>query len=391
VSPVGIDEKMLGHWNLLEDFEQVLRSLPQPRSAYGAASVRERSLDQVSYLKLFLFGLFNPVVRTLRGLSAASLLPRVQQDVCRGYVRLSAFSEMQHVVQPEWLERVFGELSRQTVAQGQQVDRRLATEQWLAQDGSVFKALPRMAWALYGVGPKGEAKGVRLHLTFNLVEAKPQEIQVTPAIACERKVWRKKWKRGQAYVGDRHFAQDYTVFYQLNQRGCSFVFRLKDNVAVEVEEELPLSEVDRARGIVRQAWVRLGALDKYRSTRVRLIWIESASKGPMILVTNLAESNAPAELVLQIYRWRWQIELFFRWIKCVLGCDHWFAESPEGTKIQLYLALIAALLFQRHFGVRPNRRIMELLQFYFFGVASSEDLREGLLRELARIAAAKKR
>jgi hypothetical protein len=298
---------------------------------------------------------------------------------------------MQHVVQPEWLERVFGELSRQTVAQGQQVDRRLATEQWLAQDGSVFKALPRMAWALYGVGPKGEAKGVRLHLTFNLVEAKPQEIQVTPAIACERKVWRKKWKRGQAYVGDRHFAQDYTVFYQLNQRGCSFVFRLKDNVAVEVEEELPLSEVDRARGIVRQAWVRLGALDKYRSTRVRLIWIESASKGPMILVTNLAESNAPAELVLQIYRWRWQIELFFRWIKCVLGCDHWFAESPEGTKIQLYLALIAALLFQRHFGVRPNRRIMELLQFYFFGVASSEDLREGLLRELARIAAAKKR
>ena len=383
---------MLGHWNLLESFDQVLRSVPPPASAgHIGLDRRRRSLDQSSYLKTFLFGLFNPVVRTLRGLSAASLLPRVQEEVCGRYIRLSAFSEMQHVVQPEWLERVFGELSRQSIAQGQQEDPR-AMEQWLAQDGSVFTALPRMTWALYGVGPKGEAKGVRLHLTFNLVEAKPQEVQVTPAIACERKVWREKWKRGQAYVGDRHFAQDYKVFKQLNIRDCSFVFRLKDNISVmEVEEELAVSPNDRARGIVRQAWVRLGAVDKYRSDRVRVIWVESKLKGSMILITNLTEEKASAELVLQIYRWRWQIELFFRWIKCVLGCDHWFAESPNGAKIQLYLALIAALLFQLHFGVRPNRRIMELLQFYFFGIASPEDLSQGLIRELGNIAKAKKR
>ena len=53
--------------------------------------------------------------------------------------------------------------------------------------------------------------------------------------------------------------------------------------------------------------------------------------------------------------------------------------------IEIYLALIAALLLQLYSGRRPNRRMMELIQLYLLGVASSQDLQAGWQRELLRL------
>ncbi len=149
------------------------------------------------------------------------------------------------------------------------------------------------------------------------------------------------------------------------------------------EEELPLSAEDQAAGVIRHAWVRLGAHEKKRSMRLRLVEIKTSDQH-LFLVTNLSLEVAAAELVGTIYRRRWSIELFFRWIKCILGCRHFFAESPAGVAIQLYLALIAALLFQHYTGRRPNKRIMELIQMYLSGWASAEDLAVLLQKHLAK-------
>ena len=61
-------------------------------------------------------------------------------------------------------------------------------------------------------------------------------------------------------------------------------------------------------------------------------------------------------------------------------------ESPQGVAIQIYLALIAALLMQLYTGRRPTKRLMELIQFYLLGVATVEDLEAGLEKEKARLA-----
>lgn len=101
-----------------------------------------------------------------------------------------------------------------------------------------------------------------------------------------------------------------------------------------------------------------------------------------------------AALAAQMYRERWQVEFFFRWIKCLLGCGHWLAESRQGATPQLYLVLIAALLLQLQCGRRPTRRMMELPHFYFQGQASVEELQRGLERaaqEAATAAASAKR
>ena len=137
---------------------------------------------------------------------------------------------------------------------------------------------------------------------------------------------------------------------------------------------------------MRQAWARLGATARTRSRRLRVVWVEAIRGEALILLTNLGPDVLPAQLVVLLYRRRWQVELFFRWIKCLLGCGHWLAESRRGATIQLYLALIAAVLLQLYTGRRPTKRMLELIQFYLLGVASPEELSRGLQGELTKLA-----
>jgi IS4 transposase len=124
--------------------------------------------------------------------------------------------------------------------------------------------------------------------------------------------------------------------------------------------------------------------------RVRVVWIQTEDNSPLIVVTNLSAEALAAELVSLLYRKRWKIELFFRWVKCILGCRHWLAESPSGVAVQIYLALIAALLLQLYTGRKPNKRMMELLQLHQMGIATTAELAMGLQRERVRLETRKK-
>jgi len=102
-----------------------------------------------------------------------------------------------------------------------------------------------------------------------------------------------------------------------------------------------------------------------------MVVVEVADKR-LVLVTD--RKDLSADLIALIYRYRWQVELFFKWIKCILGCRHLLAESPSGVAIQIYLALIAAMLLTRMTGKRPTKRQMEMLQFYISGQCSLSEL-----------------
>lgn len=345
---------------------------------------RQRLLSQVDYLSAFLFGLLNPVVRTMRGVCAATQLPRVQEQICGRPVSLASFSEAQALVDPQLLAEVFGQLSAE-VADQPATPR--DARRWFVQDGSLFEALPRMHWALWRRQGTTQAQ-VRLHLSLDLASASPARAVVTPGKTCERAVWRTQWQRGDAYVADTYFGEDYRLFWLLDHKAVSFVVRLRDEALIQVEQELPLSAADRSAGVVRTASVRLGAPQR-RSMRVRLVTVQTPG-GVLLLVTNLGAEELSAADVALLYKQRWHIELFFRWIKCLFGCRHWLAESAPGAALQLYLALIAALLLQLYTGTRPNRRMFELIQFYLLGVATLDDLCAGLDRERRQLARRKK-
>jgi hypothetical protein len=383
-----LTEKDLRNWDLLQVFEEAVERVFSQAALHPTFSRPARELSYRPYLSLFLLGLFNPVVESMRGLCALTQLKRVQEEVSRGPVSPASFSEMQHVLDPELLRQVFGAVRKQTPG-NPKADVRLVHLNLVAQDGSLWSALPRMAWAEYGVGRNGDAKGVRLHLRFHVTEDKPVDARITKGSDCERQALRQMCVPGQTNVGDRYYGEDYQLFGEIDLAQAFFVIRIKEDAVINVEEELVLSPQDQAAGVVRHAWVRLGARAKTRSIRLRLVEIRAGDQH-LLLVTNLRLDQASAELVGLMYRRRWSIELFFRWIKCILGCRHFFAESPEGVALQLYLALIAALLFQHYSGRRPSKRQMELIQMYLLGWATAEELVELLQKQMRRKPARKK-
>jgi len=385
VEPI-LTESQLHRWRFVEDFRQRLQQVLQPiQGGHPSWADPQRRLLYLDYLSLYLFGLLNPVVRTMRGLCSASRLNRVRQEICSRPVSLGSFSEAQHLLDPALLEKVFVDLSDELHQPGP-VDRSIQIRGWMAHDGTLWRALPRMSWALYGGGRGSQSRAVKLHLSFHVLEDKPVRATVRRGKDCERAVWQEHWRSGDAYIGDRYFGENYRLLDQLTQRQCAYVLRLREQSVITDEQELAVSLADRAAGVVRQAWAHLGV--RTRSGRVRVVWVQ-AEGHELILVTNLSPEELAAEQVSLLYRKRWQVELFFRWIKCILGCRHWLAESPEGVSLQVYLALIAALLLQLYTGSRPSKRMMELIQFYLTGVATLEELTEGLHRELQRLEKAK--
>jgi hypothetical protein len=95
--------------------------------------------------------------------------------------------------------------------------------------------------------------------------------------------------------------------------------------------------------------------------------------GTLVLATDLLD--VPAEIIALIYRYRWSIEVFFRFFKQILGCRHLLSTKPPGVLIQVYSAIIACLLINLWTGVRPTKRTVEMLAFYFMGVASEDEVR----------------
>jgi len=383
---IELTERDLSRWRLVQDFQQRLAQAADAVELHPSWAHPQRRLQCADYLSLFLLGLLNPVVRTMRGLCAASRLERVQQEICSRPVSLGSFSEAQAVLDPALLAEVFTQLTRELPRPEGSAGP--AGRTWLIQDSSLFDALPRMYWALWR--RQGQAQSqVRLHLSLDLAQNAPARAHITPGKGCERAAWRTQWQRGDAYIGDRYYGEDYHLFGELEDAGVAFVVRLRDEAVIQVEEELPLSEADRQARVIRSAWVRLGCKARCRSRRLRVVWVQTA-KEVLRLVTNLGPEALAAGDVARLYQQRWQVELFFRWVKCILGCRHWLAESPQGAAIELYLALIAALLLQLYTGQAPNRRMLELIQFYLLGVASLDELERGLDAERARGARRKK-
>jgi hypothetical protein len=374
-----ISEAELSRWRLIEEFERRLERAAVAGKKPRTFSDARRKLGQKDYLSLLLFGLFNPVVDSMRGLCAASRLQRVQEEICSAKVSLGSFSEAQAVVDPGLLQRVFAELAAEQQSRNfQHADKRLEPyrAKLLIIDGTLWRALPRMAWALWRY-QHGKESALRLHLKFNLLEEKPVGALVTSARCCERAVLRTQLAAGEFYVGDRYYGEDYALFSELERTGCFYLLRLRQEARFQVMEEWPLSAADQAANVIFDGLVRLGAGKSRQEELVRLVRVQS-ERSELLLVSNKAREELSAELLGLIYRSRWRVELFFKWLKCILGCRHWLAESQPGVALQVYCALIAALLLLRRSGRRPGKRAMEMIRFYLLGYATLDELSAAL-------------
>jgi hypothetical protein len=365
------DIQGLKYFKLLDRVLERLRRIGTERDRAGN---RELFYDQ--YVSLLLLYFFSPVLTSLRGIQRASKLDKVQRIVQGSRVSLGSLSEAQHVFDPEPLRNILGELGKRMkpIATGKEAE---ALNELTAVDGTLLPALPRMAWALWLSETKRAAK---LHLHFEVLKGTPARAMVTAANSSERQSLREMLEPGRLYVIDGGY-ESFRLFQTIIDEGSSFVGRVREQTTWKVIEERPLSNAAREAGVQVDLIVDLGGekaegvfKQSLRVVRVKIDKTKNGKPVELILVTNVLDLDA--ELIALAYRYRWQIELFFRWFKCILGCRHLLAKSQEGVQIQVYVALIASLLISLWTDSKPTKATFEMLCHYFSGWATEAELTE---------------
>lgn len=365
-----------------------------------------RRLHYDELLSLVLLQFFNPGLTGLRSLQQASTLGKVQKTLGMGRTSLGSLSESAARFSPELLNAIVQELAgevqaRDAPARPSGLEKELAV---VAVDGTLLDALPRMAWALW---LSRERRGIKLVLEFDVLRSAPQAAFVSHANANEKDALRQTLSPGKLYLVDAGFAE-YQLFEQIRQARSSWVGRLRDNAVWETIQERPLTEADRRAGVVLDHIVHLGCprtrADLCAPVRVVKVHVQSPSSAglarrrsrvsskktfrhrpeayDLLLVTD--RMDLPAEVIALLFRYRWTIELFFRWLKCLLGLRRLIFESENGVTTLIYAGLIASLLVVLWTGRKPTKRTLEMIQLYFQGWAELQEL-EAHIAKLEKI------
>jgi DDE family transposase len=352
---------------------------------HGDATARDRAGNRHlffdHYTGLLLLTFFNPIITSLRGLQQASALAKVQKQLGCDRAALGSLSEASRVFDPALLRQMLGDLAQQALPllHGREAE---ALRGLTAVDGTLLDALPKMAWALW---LDDQHRAVKMHLQFDVLKGVPCDATVTCGNGPEIEELRAMLQPGRFYVIDRGYAE-YQLFQDIIDARSSFVGRIRDNAVWTVVEERPVSAAARAAGVRSDRVVHLGCAKSGAVFKQPLRVIEVAtgktdSQGrPEVLLLATDRLDLDAELVALAYRFRWAVELFFRWFKCILGCRHLLSTSRNGITIQLYVALIASLLISLWTGRKPTKRTLEMLQFYFIGWATAEEVQAHLER-----------
>ena len=361
-----------------------------------------RTLFYDRYAALVLLSMFSPAMDSLRAIQEASALKKVQQlfGTDRRF-SLGSLSEAARVFDPALLEAVVAELGKELLPLADCYDPRLAPVRQdlrrtvMLVDGTLLKALPRLASSMWTTSRSGNPMhGWRLHCQFDLSLGVPLEAELTDYRntrgSNEREVLRQNLAAGRCYVMDRGYFQ-YDLFDAITLAGSDYVCRVKKSISYDVVSERTLDAAARAAGVTRDIIVRAGSqqrVERRPNHAVRLVYVQAEvcprtargsikPSGPpkaelLILATNLLD--VPAEVIALIYRYRWTIELFFRFFKQVMGCRHLLSDDPDGVRIQCYCAVIACMLLALWTGRKPDKSTARIVGWFLCGLADEAEV-----------------
>ena len=284
----------------------LLKRLHRIGTARDKAGHRELFFD--GYVSLLLLYFFNPIVTGLRGLQQATGLNKVQRVLGIGRTSLGSLSEASSVFTAHSLRAIVQELAQYALPlqRGREAE---ALHNLCAVDGTILTALPKMTWALW----KKKHHAVKMHLHFEVFKGVPADATLTPAACSEPAQLQAMLQPGRLYVTDRGYAS-FKLFDAIVKAGSSFVGRVKDNVRFGVVRERPLTDADRAAGVIRD--VELCRVGRRRGRETlrrhwRLVIVRRTKPDGTIetlyLMTNCLDLSA--DLIAVAYRYRWTVEM----------------------------------------------------------------------------------
>jgi hypothetical protein len=239
---------------------------------------------------------------------------------------------------------VFAELFEALLGQAHRGLRKTAAEAVRLVDSSRIRlnALSR-DWAHYDA----TCEGVKLHVVYDPTAAVPVHFAVSAARENDLvQAASIPLEPGATYVFDLGY-YSFCWWGTLDAAGCRFVTRLRKNSPTDViEERVVLKDGPILADRIVRVRARLGHTRKhpFRDRNLREIHVVIETGKTLRLVTN--DLVSPAEVIADFYQARWEIELFFRWIKQTLRITKFLGTSENAVRVQIAVALIAYLLLR---------------------------------------------
>ena len=216
--------------------------------------------------------------------------------------------------------------------------------------------------------------GIKMHTLYDIEAQVPAFVHITEAKAHDSKAMPEiPYEPGAHYIFDRGY-NDFGSLYTIHRIGAFFVVRAKTNVRFKPEtwkRRLPGNVVSDAVG-----YFTIYKSSKDYPEKLRKVICTDPADGTMyIFLTN--NLTASAETIAELYRNRWSVELFFKWIKQHLRIKKFWGTSENAVRIQIYCAIITYCLVAivQH-DMKLERSIYEVLQILGISLTDKTHLRD---------------
>ena len=221
-------------------------------------------------------------------------------------------------------------------------------------------------------------QGLSVHMVIAPNSQTPTQATITYANETDLAVAREmiEPESGATYVFDRGYC-DYNWWFKLHQSGAQFVTRLKKNARVEVVKNRSIKEKDRGY-ILEDSVICFrherngggrGKNPYYGKTLRKIVVARPDHDSPLVLVSN--DRKRHARQLAALYKQRWEIELFFKWMKQNLKIKQFLGRTENAVKIQIYCAIIAYLLAaQYRKNHTPHMTLKEIMTLFRLDIFS---------------------
>jgi hypothetical protein len=334
-----------------------------------------RQLHYDSLVTALLLAFYNPTCRTLRTLEGLSQLASVQEQTGIDKICRTTTSDAMACFDPALLRPAIEDLRNRLPAL-ERADRDLAqiTQQVIAADGSYFNLYADVAWAIHLTRRSGKPGAeIRLNLQLDVRNLAPVQASISGDDGrSEGDAFVPDLVAGAIYLTDRNFV-NFAFLSAVRDKGSDFGVRAKhDAPHFSPQQERELTQVDKDHGGVSD---RIGILTGRNAPTgpLREVVIVAPETGkPIRLITSLLD--VPAHVIGLLYRKRWQIELFFRWLKVWGNFEHLISHSRNGLTIPFYIAVLGVLLMYVRTGRRLSKYAYSLLTLVAAGAAHLEEI-----------------
>jgi hypothetical protein len=240
----------------------------------------------------------------------------------------------------------------------------LANTVYALDTTTIELSLSLFPWARYGA----RQAGVRVHTLLDLRGNIPSFLSISDTKTGELTVLDQLIiEPGSFYVMDRGFI-DFARLYRLHQERAYFVIRAKSNLQYQRLESHP---IDKSGGLRCDQTIALTGrypATEYPQRLRRVKFYDAKHDKRLVFLTN--NSDLPALSITQLYRCRWQIELFFKWIKQHLRIKAFFGTSENALKTQVWIAItvyVLVAIVKKQLNVRASLyTILQILSLALF-------------------------